>query len=116
MAGWVELEKDAHVWFCVCVWSDPRAVVLHLLVRVLTDVLPGFGRAQSLSGFLWAEIPASSRDALQQEIALKYYISYKRLLFFTIGIFLTKKKGGEGEDIVKKLLPALVWFLLFNYF
>lgn len=31
-----------------------------------------FGRAQSPSSFLSAEIPSSSQDALQQEIALKY--------------------------------------------
>lgn len=100
IVGQVQVMKDVWVGFFVLV----------LLFSIRSDALPGWGRAWCALGFLWAEIATSSRDALQQEFAFKWHASYERLQFLTIGIFLTKKGGGKK---VKKLLPALVWYIYF---
>lgn len=92
----------------VYVRLDPCIVAFHPLFHDLQV----FGRAQSVSGFLWPETPASSWDALQQEIVLKYYISYKRLLFIYKWNFSDKKKKKGGRHCQASSCSSFIY--LFN--
>lgn len=94
------------VYVYVCL--DPCIVAFHPLFHDLQV----FGRAQSVSGFLWPETPASSWDALQQEIVLKYYISYKRLLFIYKWNFSDKKKKQGGRHCQASSCSSFIY--LFN--